>query len=273
MTKDFDLNSPNWLDMIFEKRNRQYGAYALRADSSNRHIKSLIIVFIASLFAIFLPRIIDSIEWGTKDVVQTTDVNMRDIFQDNLKDETPVVEQIPEIPPPVLKEAVKVTDVAIVDDKDVQDDNTMKAALELDKSDADIHTKDIKGQEGGESVFDVPHPDPEPVIEKKIYRYVQQKPSFPGGQEALTRWLTDNLRYPSQAQEAGIQGQVQVEFVVRANGKVDGIKVVKPDHASLNREAERLINQMAKEKTWIPGKQNGTSVDVYFICPINFKLN
>jgi protein TonB len=273
MTKDFDLTSPNWLDMIFEKRNKQYGAYALRADSSSRHLKSLIIVAILGLTAIFLPRIIVSMVPKDDAVSVTTVVDMTNFAKNDVPDDPEEIVQ-PVEPPPALRAQVIYTEAIIVDDSKIQETALIQANEELNKlDDIDIGTKNEEGagtvRRSEETMASVA-----PVDDvKTIYRFVQQRPSFPGGSEALSRWLGDNIRYPSAAQDAGQQGQVQVEFIVRSNGKVDGIKVVKPsDHASLNREAERLINQMAKEKTWIAGRQNGTAVDVYFICPINFVL-
>ena len=105
--------------------------------------------------------------------------------------------------------------------------------------------------------------------DKKVYTWVQVKPSFPGGEEARLKWLKENLEYPQQAVADEIQGLVQVGFVVEKDGSITDVKVVQSAHSTLDREAIRLVKAMPK---WIPGKQNGNTVRAYFTQPIRFVL-
>ena len=94
-------------------------------------------------------------------------------------------------------------------------------------------------------------------------------PSFPGGDAALMRWLGQNIRYPADAMENGIQGRVFVRFTVDKNGNIHDPKVIRGVDPSLDREALRVINAMPR---WIPGKNNGRAVAVYLTLPVTFKM-
>lgn len=94
-------------------------------------------------------------------------------------------------------------------------------------------------------------------------------PSFPTGEKAMKEWMKKNLKYPVVAEENGIQGTVVVKFVVRKNGLIDNINVVKSVDPSLDKEAKRLIRVMPR---WKPGKQNGEPVNVEVTVPVNFRI-
>ncbi len=106
--------------------------------------------------------------------------------------------------------------------------------------------------------------------EDKAFRVVEQMPQFPGGQQELMRFIKNNLKYPVQAQEEKKTGTVVVNFLVSSTGKIENVKVVKSANPALEAEAMRVVNKMPD---WIPGKQNGDPVDVYYSIPIEFKLN
>ena len=104
---------------------------------------------------------------------------------------------------------------------------------------------------------------------KQIYSHVEVMPSFPGGTEALLKWLGANIQYPKEAQEKGIQGRVILRFIVTSDGSVKDVEVVKGLDPVCDQEAVRVVKLMPK---WIPGKQNGKEVDVYYSLPVTFKL-
>ena len=110
---------------------------------------------------------------------------------------------------------------------------------------------------------------PAAATDKKIYDHVEQVPYFPGGEAAMMKWIQENVKYPTTAQEKGIQGPVIVKFIIRSDGSVDNAKVVKSLSPECDAEALRAIKTMPK---FIPGKQNGSPVDVYFILPIYFNM-
>ena len=103
-----------------------------------------------------------------------------------------------------------------------------------------------------------------------IFRHVEQMPEFPGGEAALMRFINENLRYPTTAIENGIQGRVTVQFVVKKDGSVDDVTVLHGVDSALDQEAIRVCKTLPK---FIPGKQNGQPVNVWFTLPIIFNLS
>ena len=107
------------------------------------------------------------------------------------------------------------------------------------------------------------------VEEEKPYDAVEQMPTFPGGEAELIKFIRDNLRYPLTAKKEGIQGRVILRFVVTKTGAIDNITVLRSLDPACDEEAIRLIKSMPR---WIPGKQNGNAVPVYYTLPVVFKL-
>jgi len=103
----------------------------------------------------------------------------------------------------------------------------------------------------------------------EIFVHVEQMPQFPGGEGELMKWLGSNIQYPTIASEQGIQGRVVLKFVVRPDGSIDDVQVIKSLEPSCDKEAVRAVKKMPK---WIPGKQNGNPVSVYYNLPVQFKL-
>ena len=94
-------------------------------------------------------------------------------------------------------------------------------------------------------------------------------PEFPGGEEALRKYIAQSVKYPVIAQENGIQGRVYVSFVVNTKGKVTDVKIARGVDPNLDKEAIRVVNAMP---AWKPGKQRGKAVKVSYTVPINFVL-
>lgn len=118
----------------------------------------------------------------------------------------------------------------------------------------------------------VPPPPPKPKQEEvteEIFVVVEEQPEFPGGNAAMMKFLSDNIRYPVIAQENGIQGRVICNFVVERDGSITDVQVVRGVDPSLDREAVRVIQQMPR---WKPGKQRGSAVRVRFTLPVVFRL-
>lgn len=99
---------------------------------------------------------------------------------------------------------------------------------------------------------------------------VETMPTYPGGEKEMSKFISENMKYPIKAQEAGIQGKTTVRFVVDKTGKITNATVLRGFDPDCDKEALRVINSMPK---WIPGKQKGQAVPVYFTLPFTFKLN
>ena len=110
-----------------------------------------------------------------------------------------------------------------------------------------------------------------PVIkEEKPFEVVEQKPTFPGGDAAFNKFINDNLKYPISAAEMGIEGRVIIRFVVSKKGTITNVELIRGIDAACDKEAIRVVKLMPK---WVPGKQNGRNVPVYYNLPITFKLH
>jgi len=273
MAKDFDLTSQKWLDLVFEGKNKSYGAYVLRDDSSNRHIKSLLIVTLFGLGLVYLPNLIKSVIPEKTIVEQVAGVEFIDV---NVDQEIPEENQIRELenipPPPLLKETVQFTPPVITRDEDVRDEDLMLTQQELTDNQVDISVATVEGvKEGGVDIADLQ--DHKVVVEEpkkpEIFSHVEVPPSFPGGEAELMKWLQNNMNYPVVAAEQGIQGRVILRFVVGPDGTVGNVEVQRSLDPSCDKEAVRVVQRMPK---WIPGRQNGNPVFVYYTLPVLFRL-
>lgn len=103
----------------------------------------------------------------------------------------------------------------------------------------------------------------------EVYDMVEQAPQFPGGPQALMKWLGENVRYPVAAQEAGVQGRVICQFVIQADGTVGETKILRGVSPELDAEALRIVKAMP---AWTPGMQDGQAVNVRYTLPVTFRL-
>ena len=119
--------------------------------------------------------------------------------------------------------------------------------------------------ETGEDTAQIKNAEPS----DKAYEVVEQMPTFKGGDAALMKYLSENIKYPEAAEKAGEQGRVVVNFIVEKDGAVSNVKVVRSVTPTLDAEAVRVIKAMPK---WVPGKQDGKFVRVKYNVPVSFRL-
>lgn len=114
--------------------------------------------------------------------------------------------------------------------------------------------------------------DGQQVPQKKdgVYTVVEKMPSYPGGESAMHTFINQNLKYPIEAQKAGIQGRVSVRYVIKSSGEISDVTVIRGLDPALDKEAVRVVEAMPN---WSPGKQNNIAVPVYFTLPIVFRLD
>ncbi len=281
MAKDVDLSSKEWRDIIFEGKNKDFGAYQLRKSSDSRHNKAMIVIVIViailAALAFLVNTVIKSAEAKPDDMAEQALVEMavEEAPEEEPEDEP---QRIEEPKPEVIKEellnTVKLTEIAIVKDEEVVED--IKSQDDLKETDTavgkvneDRGVDDIINAQEHKDVVVVEEKTPEPPDDNKVFDAVEQDPQFPGGQTALLKWVSDHLRYPSVAQENGIQGRVVVQFVVTKTGSVGQVKVVRSKDPDLDKEAVRVVKSLPKFQ---PGKMNGHAVNVWYTLPIQFKL-
>ena len=281
MAKDVDLSSKEWRDIVFEGKNKEYGAYEMRAKSVSRHNKAMIVIVIVIIavfaLAFLVNTVIKSVEARPTDEAEQALVEMA---TEEAEEETPeeepqrVEEQQPEVVKEELLNTVKLTEIAIVDDNEVKEeiksqDELRETETAVGKQNEDRGVDDIINAQEHKDVVVVEEKKPEPVDDNKVFESVEQNPQFPGGDAALLKYVSAHIRYPSVAQENNIQGRVVVQFVVTKTGSIGQVKVVRSKDPDLDKEAVRVVKTLPK---FVPGKMNGHAVNVWYTLPITFRL-
>lgn len=276
MAKDIDLTSQKWMDLIFEGKNKSYGAYVLREESSNRHLKALVIVFVIGLAAVYLPGWIKGLIPESTQNDEGENLSVVEVTMSDLEEEVPEENIIRELenvpPPPVLKQTIQFTPPVIARDEEVGEEDVMATQQELTDSNAAISVATVNSGSGeGIDIADLQ--DNKVIVqatEPEIYSHVPQMPTYPDGDAALYKWISDNIKYPNRPAEMGIQGRVVMRFAVGADGSISKVTVMRSIDPDLDKEAIRVVSKMKK---WNPGKNNGVPVAVWFTLPILFQLD
>jgi protein TonB len=269
-----DLTSQQWNDLVFAGRNKSYGAYDMRQNSDNRHLKALIIIFslVALLIVGFLlSDVIKNMIPEKPHVAIEDKVTMVDLDLPTQELEQPQLEEII-VPPTPLKNTMKFTAPVIKPDAEVKEENKMVTQDEVIESEKIVSVFNVDGDNDAEGAVDqkeIAQATQVAATKDSIYTSVQQMPTYPGGMTQLRKDIAKELRYPRIAEEMGIEGRVIVRFVVFKTGEIGKIQVQRGVDRYLDEEAVRVVSKLKK---WIPGKQNGVAVDVYYIVPINFTL-
>lgn len=273
---DIKLNSEEWRDVVFEGKNKEYGAYRLRQSSSKRHIVAFLVVLLFAGVVSALPTLVTAV----KSLTQAADMGpmdeayeMSNIPAEPEIPEENIIKQETAPPPPPLKTTVKFVPPTIAKDEEVED-MEMASQSEVQETKIQISVATVQGTDDkhGVDIADLREHkqivQEEPVEEKPI-NFAEVMPKFPGGEEAMQKYIYDNLKYPVVAQESGVQGRVTLRFVVTKDGSISDVQVVRGIDPSCDREALRVVKSMPR---WLPGQQNGKNVPVYFTLPIVFKL-
>ena len=283
MAKNVDLTSKEWCDLVFDGRNKEYGAYTLRMETKPRHLKAFILTIIGALCigavgVIYMSavkyieeqRLLDQAQQDA--VVIDTSAEEEEAEEDlQERYEEPEVEALPE----EILNTVKVTELLIAEDEEVRSEDEIKTQDELKETqtafgqtDFDKGTDDRNVTREHKNEVIVEEKKPEPVKEE-VFKAVEQMPTFPGGDAELMKWLRDHIQYPTVAMENNIQGRVVVQFVVTKTGKVGEVKVVRSVDRDLDKEAIRVCKSLPD---FIPGRMNGQAVNVWYTLPVQFKL-
>lgn len=289
MAKDVDLSSKEWRDLVFEGKNKDYGAYVMRSNSVKRHNRAMLVIIlilaVVAILGIVVNTVIAAAEARPEDENEQALVEMAteaEAEEEEMEEEQQKYEE-PE--PEVIKEdllnTVKLTEIAIMEDDKVteqiknqdelKEDDTAVGAVNEDRGVDNI----IDAQEH-KNVVVVEEVKPEPPkVEKpddnKVFTSVEQMPVYPGGDGALLADIHKNLVYPPVAAENGVEGKVTVSFVVTKNGTIGEVKVARGKDPDLDKEAVRAVRALKKKFT--PGKMNGHAVNVWYHVPITFRLN
>lgn len=199
-------------------------------------------------------------EWKTYDHSYDYDISMN--IEDELTEELPILVQFKTPPPPKQIQAPPI--IEIIDDEDEEIEDVIESS-ETDQEEKILEVSDIE-------VMDTDEP------EEMSFMVIEDVPVFPGCekeqnkracfQTMMNKHIAKNFRYPESAQEMGIQGRVNIMFVIQKDGSIGNVQLRGPDK-SLEKEAKRIIDKLPQMQ---PGKQRGTPVRVPFSIPINFRL-
>ena len=262
------------LDILFEGRNKEYGAYELRKTYNKRLVKAIVGTAIIILL-LFIGYFVSNMNLGSsKKALVVDDVQLEDIKEE--KKNEPPPPPPPKIEPPKV-EMAKFTPPKIVPDKEVKPEEKPPEQEKLeDTKIGTVNQEGIKDEgitappvsDAGKGVVEAPKKDDEDY--DKTFTKVEIESDFPGGASAWLRYLNKNLRYPDDAVNNEIQGTVVVQFIVDKEGNVSDVQAISgPDNGGLREEAVRVIKKSGK---WTPAVQNGRNVKSYKKQPIVFKL-
>lgn len=272
-----DLISSDWVDLVFEGRNKAYGAYRLRKSTTKRNILAMVAVVLLLIVAFIILTVKNFVDEQRAKVAMTQVAELTNYKQPEKKAEVKQkkVEVEPERVVERVKSSIKFTAPVIKKDEEVKPDEELKTQDELMSTKTAIGTFDVKGNDdaNGEvlkakEVIAEPEP-PKHEEENKVFDIVEQQPLFPGGPAALLKYLSEHTKYPVVAQENGVQGRVTVQFVVEKDGSISDVHVLRGVDPSLDKEAVRVVKSMPR---WTPGKQNGINVRVNYRVPVLFRL-
>lgn len=263
-------------DLVFEQRNRAYGAYILRKNYGNNVRKAAYVGLAVFLLVLISPKILASLK-GNNLAFDNGEVN--------IMPPPPVKETkkifIPPPPPPKPELPKPIKTIAFTPPKVTNNEEIIEPEMpKMDEITAAVSTKTQEGENINlPPVTAVVPPPPDPEEVKKVdvedntihdIITVQQLPEFKNGLAAMYQFLSKNIVYPAVARENGIDGTVYVGFVVWKDGSIRDVHIKRPVAGGCSEEALRVVKLMPN---WNPGKQNGKAVSVTFTIPVKFKLD
>ncbi|MBC8051859.1 MAG: TonB family protein [Sphingobacteriaceae bacterium] len=270
-----------WLDLVFENRNKSYGAYELRQNYNKRLVRSLMIAcsIVVTLFSYPFIRKYFQEETALPSIITDNDkVVIVDLPPPLPQTEPPAAKPAQALPekmaPAVLKttafnKPVVVNTPVITEPPTLaQFQNSVVSTISSDGQETNSNaTVSQPGSPGGSEngTGTVEGNGNEPVTPAMLQRY----PEFPGGMEAFSSFLRKNLKYPDRAIEAGVGGKVYVSFIIEKDGRLTDIKVLRGIGYGCDEEATRVLK---KSPAWKPGIQNERNVRVLYTIPLVFNM-
>lgn len=260
----------NFNELVFEDRNRNYGAYVLRKRYEDNLLIGMLLGISTVALAVGAPYIRNLFRGETTTIENTSTsipltVDQLDFPKDDIV--LPKENKVPQEP-----QAPKETKAFLMPVVSSTTDTKIVAIEDL--HDVAIGFKDIEGEKGGlYSIEEGPkgNGDMAKVEEKITYDFVaiELKPVYPGGESEMYKYIGETIRYPERAKDINVSGIVYVSFVIDEFGRVVDAKVERGIGSGCDEEALRVIKGM---KRWKPGKQAGRPVRVKFHIPIQFQL-
>jgi len=274
MMDNAQLASASLNDIVFEGRNKNYGAFELRRIYGRNVTRALIIGAALLALLVFIPAIAKLMEdRKPKEVLNLKENVLMDAppLDETKPPPPPPPPEAPPPPPPKLT-TVKFTPPVVKKDEEVKKEEVPDQEELKDKT---VATVSVKGNTDAPDLSDLSGEGTKPVEEvvetNKVYTYVEQMPALPGGggMGAIVSAIQKNVRYPAVDLRNQVEGKVFASFTVDENGDISDVKIVKGISGTIDAETIRSIKALPK---FIPGKQNGRSVKVSFTVPVTYKI-
>jgi protein TonB len=253
-----NMKAPAFDEIVFENRNKEYGAYWLRKKYSRNLLIGMIIGIIILGTAIIAPYInAKALENKAKRAERQVEITMENLDQPQENVEPP-----PPPPPPPAETVAQVRYVApvVVDSVKPED---IKQLMTADQAQVEVKNEEVT------VVEEVQEEVKEEEAPTEVFVVVEEMPAFPGGDKAMMEFIYANIQYPEIAKENNIQGRVILRFCVTYKGAVDQVQIIRGVDKSLDDEAVRVIKLLP---AWKPGKQGGKPVNVWYSVPVTFQL-
>ena len=264
--RNVDLNSEKWCDLIFEDRNKEYGAYYLRKTSNRRHLLALSIVIVAIILVILLLKII---HFNTTLKSQNYDYEVKAIeissliwLEENIKNQVKAEEK------PPLEDVAIFTEPVITDDEDIVED--LKELQEINYAPDSIETTSLSGEDTLLSHREIAGLDSEEDSEAALVNENNRGAVFQDGRIDLIRYIYQNINYPQVALQQRIHGRVICSFIVNEDGSISDVNLDQGLYIFLDEEVIRVIRSMP---LWRPAMKDGKPIKVKYITPVVFRLN
>jgi len=254
-----EKNAPALDDIVFENRNKEYGAYKLRKKYNKNVISGLIIGVLIMSIAIIAPYLnTKAAESRARKAERQVEIKMENL--DKPAEQIAPPPPPPPPPPDALQQAKYVPPVVV---------DSVKPEDNVQLMTADQAQVEVQNEEVVEEVQVAAEEVQEEDSEAEPFVVVEEMPMFPGGEVALLSYIAEHTQYPEVAKENNIQGKVIVRFCVTSKGGVDKVEILKGVDPELDKEAIRVVKTLPAFK---PGKQGGKPVPVWYMVPINFTL-
>lgn len=252
------VKAPSFNDIVFELRNKEYGAYKLR----KRYNRNVVIGVLVGLIILGTAVITPHLYAKAMESKKAREERQVEMVMENLDQPTEQVAPPPPPPPPAEAQQQNRYVPPVVVDSVRPEDNVQLMT-------ADQATVEVVNEEYIEAVEEVKEEVQEEEAEPEPFVVVEEMPMFPGGEIELLKYIFEHTNYPEVAKENNIQGKVIVRFCVTAKGTVSQISILKGVDPELDKEAMRVVSTLP---TFKPGKQGGKPVPVWYMVPITYTL-
>jgi len=265
----YTLFTDSWKEIIFDKRNKKYGAFELRTEYDKNITRALIIAVLFSAVSVGGPMIY-------RFLIPTEKVVVEEMIEVDLEKLPPPPENPnePPPPPPPQIEMPKVETIKFLPPEVKKDEEVVEPPPTIEEvKEAVIANKTEEGVKGDEMAV-VQEEAPvaiEAPKEEEVFTVVEQMPTFPGGgAKEMNTFIVKNFNYTREATNMGIEGKVYVQFEVGTDGKINNVKILKGLGYGLDEEAIRVVKKMP---SWEPGRMNGRNVKVKMTIPIKLEFS